>query len=205
MLPLSVIKIVKYCGVGRGGGDVGGVKILQKVMPAPLSVSKIVKYCDVWEGGGGAKILQKIMALPLSVVRYLRIVASGDGGALGGGCAKILKGCINLQLPIVILKTSILLDMQHHKTYMYINFQKNQVKTQVMTTCTQIYSQKIASCISLQLLIIIFQHRLFQTCIIVKCNCISIFSKIGLVDQSKPCTQIYLQKNCKIHKFVTCN
>ena len=33
---------------------------------------------------------------------------------------------------------------------------------------------------------------------IVKRACISIFSKIGLVDRSKPCTQIYLQKfaNC---------
>ena len=40
---------------------------------------------------------------------------------------------------------------------------------------------------------IIFLNRLFQTCIIVKRTCISIFSKIGLVDQSKPCTQIYLQ------------
>ena len=28
--------------------------------------------------------------------------------------------CINLQLPIVILKKKIILDMHHHKTYMYI-------------------------------------------------------------------------------------
>ena len=51
---------------------------------------------------------------------------------------------------------------------------------------------------NLQLRIIIFQNRLFQTCIIVKRTCTSIFSKIGLVDQSKPCTQFYLQKiaNC---------
>ena len=64
--------------------------------------------------------------------------------------------------------------------------------------CLQVYSQKIASCINLQLRIIIFKNRLFQTCIIVKRTCTSIFSKIGLVDQSKPCTQIYLQKiaNC---------
>ena len=58
--------------------------------------------------------------------------------------------------------------------------------------------QKIASCIKLQLPIAIFKNRPFQTCIIVKRTCISIFSKIGLVDQSKLCTQIYLQKftNC---------
>ena len=55
------------------------------------------------------------------------------------------------------------------------------------------YLQKIASCMNLQLPII-FLNRLFQTCIIVKRTCISIFSKIWLVDQSKPCTQVYLQK-----------
>ena len=60
------------------------------------------------------------------------------------------------------------------------------------------------------------KNRPFQTCIIVKRTCISIFSKIGLVDQSKLCTQIYLQKftNCinlqlairisKNHAFRTC-
>ena len=68
----------------------------------------------------------------------------------------------------------------------------------------------------MQLRIIIFKNRLFQTCIIVKRTCTSIFSKIGLVDQSKPCTQIYLQiiANCinlqlairisKNHAFRTC-
>ena len=38
-----------------------------------------------------------------------------------------------------------------------------------------------------------FKKRHFQTHIIVKRKCISIFSKIGLVDESKPCTQTYLQ------------
>ena len=69
---------------------------------------------------------------------------------------------------------------------------------------------------NLQLPIKVFKNRTFQTCIIVKRTCISIFSQIGLVDQSKPCTQIYLQKfaNCinlqlairisKNHTFRTC-
>ena len=48
---------------------------------------------------------------------------------------------INLKLPIVILKRIIFLDMHHNKTYMYINFQQNRVKTQVMTVLT-VYSQK---------------------------------------------------------------
>ena len=47
---------------------------------------------------------------------------------------------------------------------------------------------------NLQLSIKKIKNRLFQTCIIVKRTSISIFSKIGLVDQSKPCTQIYFQK-----------
>ena len=63
---------------------------------------------------------------------------------------------------------------------------------------------------------IFFLNQLFQTCIIVKRTCISIFSKIGLVDQSKLRTQIYWQKfaNCinlqiairilKNHAFRTC-
>ena len=48
--PLSVIKIVKCCGVW-GGGIGGGAKILQKIM-APLSVIKMFKYCGVGRGEG---------------------------------------------------------------------------------------------------------------------------------------------------------
>ena len=33
----------------------------------------------------------------------------------------------------------------------------------------------------------------------------SIFSKVELVDQSKPCTQSYLKKTHKLHKFATTN
>ena len=76
---------------------------------------------------------------------------------------------------------------------MYINFQQNQVKTQVMTVRRSLFAKtrklhKFATTHNK------FENRLFQTCIIVKRTCISIFSKIGLVDRSKPCTQIYLQK-----------
>ena len=35
-------------------------------------------------------------------------------------------------------KKTIFLDMHHHKTSMYINFQQNQVKTQVMTVHTRV-------------------------------------------------------------------
>ena len=59
---------------------------------------------------------------------------------------------------------------------------------------------------NLQLPIKVFKNRIFQTCIIVKRTCISIFSQIGLVDQSKPCTQIYLQKfaNCINLQLANC-
>ena len=51
--PLSVIKIVKYCGVGGGGGAMGGAKILQKIMAPPLSVIKIEQYCSARGKGVG--------------------------------------------------------------------------------------------------------------------------------------------------------
>ena len=38
-------------------------------------------------------------------------------------------------------KKTILLDIHHHKTYMYINFQQNQVKTQVMTVHTSLFAK----------------------------------------------------------------
>ena len=55
-----------------------------------------------------------------------------------------IASCINFQLPIVISKKKkpILLDMHHHKTYMYINFQQNRVKTQVITVLTSIFAKK---------------------------------------------------------------
>ena len=112
-------------------------------------------------------------------------------------CAQIyllnMASCINLQLPIVIFKESIILDMHHHKTYMYINFQQNWVKTQVVTVLTSLFAKnrklhKFATTNNFFL-----KNPRFQTCIIVEQRtCISIVSKIGLIDQSKPCTQIYL-------------
>ena len=81
---------------------------------------------------------------------------------------------------------------------MYINFQQNRVCGLVITVHTKVFAQQIASFINLQLPIEIFKNRLFQTCVNVKRTCMSTFSKIGLIDQSKPCTQICLQKiaNC---------
>ena len=60
-------------------------------------------------------------------------------------CAQIyshnMASYINLQLPIGILKKIYYLDMHHHKTYMYINFQQNWVKTQVVTVLTSLFAK----------------------------------------------------------------
>ena len=50
--------------------------------------------------------------------------------------------CINLQLPIVILKKkSIISDMRHHKKYFYINLQQNRVSRSVKTVRTNIFAK----------------------------------------------------------------
>ena len=102
--------------------------------------------------------------------------------------------------------------MHYRIRYMHVKYQLNQDKRFVKTVNTK---NKL-NCMNLQLPITIFKNRPFQTCIIVKRTCISIFRKIGLVDQPKLCTQIYLKKfaNCinlqlairisKNHAFRTC-
>ena len=109
-----------------------------------------------------------------------------------------VNNLINLQLPILILKKkSIISDIHHHVTYMYIHFQQIRVSGSVKTvlTLTNIFANnrkmhKFATTNSN------FEEKqqLIQTCGIVKRACISIFSKLGLVDQSKPFTLMYLQK-----------
>ena len=82
--------------------------------------------------------------------------------------------------------------MHHHKTYISI-FSRIEFVDQ-SKPCTQIYLQEIASCINLQLPIVILKKSIISDMRHLKLTCISIFSKLGLVDQSKPCTLIYLQK-----------
>ena len=114
--PLSVIKIIKYCGVVGGGRALvalksykhngapflslrllsiaasgeGGAKILQKIM-TPIKINKYCGVGGVCGGGGGhwgsTKILQKIIVPSLSVIMINKYC--GVGG--GGGGAKILQ------------------------------------------------------------------------------------------------------------------
>ena len=46
-----------------------------------------------------------------------------------------------MQLPIVILKKSIHLDMHHHEMYMYINFQQNRVNGSVIIVHTNVFAK----------------------------------------------------------------
>ena len=92
--------------------------------------------------------------------------------------------------------------MHHHKTYLYINFQQNRVKTQVMTVLTSLFAKE--SQINLQLPINIFSKiDSFRHASSLNVH-VHIFSKMGLVDQPKPCTHLFAE-NFKLHKFATCN
>ena len=79
---------------------------------------------------------------------------------------------------------------------MYFNFHANRVSNH-SKLCTQIYLQKrklhtFATTISNIKKINYLSHASSCTC---TCTCTSIFSKIGLIDQSNSCTQIFLQNN----------
>ena len=77
---------------------------------------------------------------------------------------------------------------------MFINFQQNRGNKSVITVHTNVFAQKNRKLHKFATTNGIFFKSTFQECIIIKRTCISIFSKICLVDQSKLCTQIYLQK-----------
>ena len=73
-------------------------------------------------------------------------------------------------------------------------------------TITQIYLQKVVSCINLQLPIVLLKKNYYFRHVS-SCNvhaCISIFSKFELVDQSKSSIYIFAN-NRKLHKFATTN
>ena len=94
--------------------------------------------------------------------------------------------------------------------YMYINFPQNPVSISIKTVHTHLFAQnrklhKFASSNSNLKKRYYFRHASTYNIGLHVCTCISIFPKIGLVDQSKLCTHIYLSKNCISHKFATTN
>ena len=83
-----------------------------------------------------------------------------------------------------IFENITLLDMNHRRTYMHINFQQNWVSRSVKTVHTNLFAQyrklhKFATTNSN-----FEESQSFWTCIIIKHTCISIFSKIGLKHKS---------------------
>ena len=92
---------------------------------------------------------------------------------------------INLQLPIVILKKSILLNMHHRKTYMYINFQQNRVSKSVKTVHTNLFA-KICKLHKLQLANRISKNHAFRTCTTSSRTFRPILRSISLLDIEIP-------------------
>ena len=104
-------------------------------------------------------------------------------------------------------KKTILLDMHHHKTYICISiFNKLGLKHKsYIIACSQVYSQKIASCTNLQLPVIIYfkstlsdKHHL-KTYIHVN------FQQNRVSRYFKTVFTNLFPKNCKLHKFATTN
>ena len=82
--------------------------------------------------------------------------------------------------------------------YTHVKYQLNRDKWFVKTANTQ---KNKLNCINLQLAIRIKKKTLFfDMHHREKGTCISIFNKIGLVDQSKPCTNLFVKK-IKLHKM----
>ena len=87
---------------------------------------------------------------------------------------------------------------------MYINFQQNQVCKLVKTVHTNLFA-KIASCINLQLTIIILKNRLFQTCMYHCKTYLHINVQQNRLSRSVKTvhTKVTCKKKYKIHKFST--
>ena len=116
-----------------------------------------------------------------------------EGKKSGGGAFKAPPGSYRVKLHLIAIRNSkfrksTVSDMHYRIRYMQVKLMAIEVRR------THFILSSKSLIVNLQIPIAIFKNRLFQTYIIVKRTCISIFSKIGLVDQSKLCTQIYLQK-----------
>ena len=103
-----------------------------------------------------------------------------------------------------IFVKSILLDMHHHKTYIYINCQQNRVNRSVITVHTNVFA-KIASCINLQLSILIFKKS-----ILLDINHHKTYMYINFQQNRVNRLIITMHPNvfainCKLHKFATIN
>ena len=110
--------------------------------------------------------------------------------------------CINLQLPIIVLKKMIISDMHHRVRYMYINFQQNRSSKSVKTVKTNVFA-KIASCINLQLPIIILKKMIISNMHHRVTYMYISFHQNRTSRSVKTVRTIIFSKNLKLHKFAT--
>ena len=89
-----------------------------------------------------------------------------------------------MQLSIVILMKSIILDIHHHKTYMYINFQQNWANRSVITVHTNVFAKKS------QVAIRISENYAFRTCTTPLRTFMLILRSIGMLDIEIPRKEI---------------
>ena len=89
---------------------------------------------------------------------------------------------------------------------MYVTFHQNRISRSVKTIHTNLFAKngklhKIATTNSTfeEIDNSDIRHRITYMCINFQQN------QVSIIDQSKPCTQVYLQKNCNLHKFATTN
>ena len=95
--------------------------------------------------------------------------------------------------------------MHHHKTYMYINFQQNRASRSAITEHTNVFPQKIASCIHLQLPLIIFLKITFSDMHDRETYMSINFQQNRVSTSVKTVHTNLFAKNYKLHKFATCN
>ena len=113
---------------------------------------------------------------------------------------KTIASCINLQLLIPFFVKSILPDIHHRITYMYINFEQNRVNIDQSKPCTQMCLQEISQVA----LICNYQYYFFfdrqlQIYIIVKLTCMSMFIKIGY---SRPVKTVHTNLFAQIANYI---
>ena len=88
---------------------------------------------------------------------------------------------------------------------MYINFQQNRASRLAITEHTNVFAKKIASCIHLQLPLIIFFKITFSDMHHRETYMSINFQQNRVSTSVKTVHTNLFAKNCKLHKFATCN
>ena len=95
--------------------------------------------------------------------------------------------------------------MHHHKTYMHANYQQNWISRSVKTVHTKLFA-KIASCINMQLAIVILKEKSIISNIHHRKTYMLINFQQNRVSRSvKTVRTNIFAKNCKLHTFATTN